>query len=233
VLTRSPVPLQGRTWWGEDGYCYYDSPDGWRYYWEGQAQHWQQYQYLGTSDAQRGLPGNEVQATKDPGLHHAVQAAVAPQQEQGRTSAGTASTPFQTFAASSFAEPSVTSTVPVSASQSAFSTFQASSSLQPNLFNPALTASTGSFATHPGGAAGRELGRPAAFAKFVFGGKLLMMSPDGKLSMRSLLQLPTEVLEAVGSSAPGPSSSLRGVHSSMADFPGPLVQNTSKDKVCI
>lgn len=48
-LTSLPLLPQGEgtTWWGEDGYCYFDSTDGWRYYWDDAGQQWAQYLWIG------------------------------------------------------------------------------------------------------------------------------------------------------------------------------------------
>lgn len=35
------------TWWGNDGLCYCDSGDGWRYYWDTNSQQWQPHTYIG------------------------------------------------------------------------------------------------------------------------------------------------------------------------------------------
>lgn len=43
--------MQQGMWWGTDGFCYFDSADGWRYYWDDFLQQWNQHVFLGAVSA--------------------------------------------------------------------------------------------------------------------------------------------------------------------------------------
>lgn len=67
AATNADQATAPQSWWGEDGFCYYDSAaDGWRYYWDVQRQEWMQYCELSA------VANNTIHASSDHGTHDKI-----------------------------------------------------------------------------------------------------------------------------------------------------------------
>ena len=89
--TLAPL-LQPVTWYDESGYCWCDMPDGWRYWWDGDSQQWQQHSQTPAGEGPAAQPPAEgVSAAEAPAA--AVEAPAAPlfqQPAQEQAQAGSA-----------------------------------------------------------------------------------------------------------------------------------------------
>lgn len=72
----------GSTWYDPNGYCYYLSPDGWKYWWDQGTAQWQPHEYVGTAEHPQQLP-TEKEEAKGSQVPHEPQSEVMTQSQSG------------------------------------------------------------------------------------------------------------------------------------------------------
>ncbi len=211
----------GRSWWADDGCYYHDAPDGSRHVWDGAAQAWRPHALAPAEASASAVPAHAG------GAHGAAV-------DLSSSASSTAAAPAQQTPP---AEPQQQQWAPVAAAPAAAQPWApasapAAQTYAAQTYAPAPAA--GAWAPSPS-AAGIELsavGRPAcAFAKFSFGGRLLLVEPRGGARLVALNKLPPEVLAPAAGARPTATASLGRERAMLAAFPGPLGAGAPREKL--
>lgn len=231
--------LQGSTWWDEDGVCYFDGTDGWRYYWD--SQQWQPHAYIGPVEAPQAPWPSPTASDSAPGdvhqVMHTAPIAVPGSADQITNLDGTA-LPRGSEALGDRRAVDVTGALQYNDNTgyshgAQLHTFVAEEPQQlehhgPGHYSfagtaaPANVASTygaASFSPCPGG----------TFGKLTFGGRILVVEGTS-ISVHNISKIPADALRPAGRHATQ-TVSLANELSLLSSFPGPLVQSINKEKV--
>jgi hypothetical protein len=210
----------GRSWWANDGCCYHDAPDGSRHVWDGAAQAWRPHALAPAKASASAAPahaGGAHGATVD--LSSSASSTVAAPAQQTPTPQPSQQ---QQWAPAAAAPAAAQPWAPAPAAQ----TYAAQT------YAPAPAAGAWAPAASAAGAEHSPVGRPAcAFAKFSFGGLLLLVDPRGGARLLALHQLPPEALAPAAGARPAATASLGRERAMLAAFPGPLGAGAPREKL--